>query len=136
MKKFITRIINTIKFAFKYLVYQSKRRKAEKIRSEVLQSIDPTQLTSRMKQRLKANKEKIRSGQPSSYKGMIRGFRKKRWNAQSKGTKLYLGKRNSFGLREVLNGQKDAAERCVVIVDPSEVKRINATEILKRCNIL
>lgn len=130
MKKYITRIINLIKFAWNYLVYQSKRRKAERLQSEVLQAIDPEKISSRMKQKLKANKEKIRSGQPSSYSGMIRGARKKRLNARSKGSKLYLGKRNKFGLRDILNGQKDAADRCELIIDPSNVKRLNVSSII------
>lgn len=131
MKKYLKRIINILKFAWNYLIYQDKKRQIEKIEKEILQDIPFDQLSSRQKERLKANKEKIRSGQPSSYQGMIRGFRKKRYQAKARGSKLYLGKKNKYGLRDILNGQEDAADRCEVIVDPNNVKQLNVTKILK-----
>jgi len=121
-----------IRFGWKYLIYQDRKRKVERIETKILQSIDFTRITSRQKQQLKANKEKIRRGQPSHSNGMITGYRKKILKARKSSTKLYLGGRNVYGLRDILNGQSDAAERCELIIDPTNVKRINVTGILEQ----
>lgn len=130
MKKFITRIVNSIKFALKYFKWASTKRKAEVKQKEIIVAMNPGKLTSRDKQRLKANKEKIKNGQPSSYNGMIRAFRRKRLAAQQSGKELYLGSKNKYGLREVLNGQKDAAHKCQLIIKPGNVKRLSVNSII------